>query len=151
MRVNPHEIHVNEPEFYEKLYNFSPELDKDPLHAREIGMQHNIQGTAEFVIHKRRKAAFGVYFSRMQITRIEGLIHAYANKLCDAIRKQKAEEGTVLMRYGINLQSCGPSAEQVLTPFTVSCTDVSQARSFVNIASQDLTGFLKTYRRRRIC
>ena len=98
MRINPHELHINDSEFYEKLYNFSPDLDKDPLHTRELGMTHNIEGTTEFSLHKRRKAAFGVYFSRMQITRLEGLIHLYANKLCDAIREQKFEGAPVSMR-----------------------------------------------------
>lgn len=28
VRINPFEIHINDPSFYDTLYNFNPQLDK---------------------------------------------------------------------------------------------------------------------------
>lgn len=98
VRINPNEIHINDPTFYDKLYNFDVNLDKDPLFTRELGYVKNLQATNPTALHKNRRAAFGLYFSRMQITKLEGLIHQYANRMCGSIIHESKKGGAVYLR-----------------------------------------------------
>jgi hypothetical protein len=102
VRINPHEIHINNPEFYDKLYNSDPKLNKDPLMVRELGMTKNIENTVPWSVHRSRRAAFGVFFSRKQIIQLEGLIHKYANKMSDFIRKEKGMSKPAQMKFVIS-------------------------------------------------
>ncbi|KAK5127636.1 hypothetical protein LTR85_006977 [Meristemomyces frigidus] len=75
IRVNPFEVHILDPSFYDTLYNFSPELDKR-AYATE-----NLQNSPSFDTHKMRRRAFDPYFSRASIQRLEPLVSDMVGKI----------------------------------------------------------------------
>ena len=113
VRINPHEVHISDPEFYYKIYNFDSNLDKDPLFVRELALGKNVQTTVPFALHRRRRAAFGQFFSRMQTTKLEGLIHVFVEKMCKVMEECKGTGKAVSMKWV-------PVTQRMLSLLTIS-------------------------------
>ncbi|KAH9232881.1 hypothetical protein K456DRAFT_1750283 [Colletotrichum gloeosporioides 23] len=76
VRINPDEVHCNDPEFVEAIYaNGAKKRNKSEING---GF-----GTVDHAHHKLRRAAASKYFSRTQIQELEWVIHQHAQRLAD--------------------------------------------------------------------
>ncbi|KAK7450776.1 trichodiene oxygenase [Colletotrichum acutatum] len=93
VRINPDEVHCNDPEFVDVIYaigskkrnkskmfveGFAADLKNRANSRRQGGF-----GTVDHAHHRLRRAAASKYFSRAQITKLEWVIHQDAQRLCD--------------------------------------------------------------------
>ena len=98
VRINPNEVHINDPEFYHKLYNFDPAWSKSPAMVA-LSMHRNIEMTLESGLHKKRRAPFEEFFSRKEITAVEERIRKFSDKLCDAIREAGKKREAIRFQF----------------------------------------------------
>lgn len=83
VRISPHELHINDPEFYDHLYGTTLKLDKNPWITKQFGNQLSTMGTASHDLHKLRRKAIAPFLSSTRIIQLEGLITSKIERLCD--------------------------------------------------------------------
>lgn len=83
VRIGPNEVHVNDPEYYDTLYNFNPHLDK-----RRYAMD-NLHLTPSHAQHKLRRHGLETFFSRGSILAVEWIVKEQVDKLCPPLNLAK--------------------------------------------------------------
>jgi cytochrome P450 len=105
VRINPEELHCNDPDFADEIAPASTARVRD----RHKHFLKSFAGpakvatavTQEHELHRRRKSAVSRFFSRAQILRLEPEILAMAQKMCDKIL-MCAGEGPVEMIHAFS-------------------------------------------------
>jgi cytochrome P450 len=85
VRVNPFELHVKDPSYYDTLFNFNPELDKR-VYATE-----NMQNSPRFETHRIRRKPFDPFFSPAAIHKVEWIIRDSVGKLCTTLEEFRGD------------------------------------------------------------
>jgi len=88
VRVNPWEVHINDPEFYETIYSTTSPFDKLLQHTKWTNSSGSSQSTVLHSIHRSRRAAIGPLFSKRQISLYASEVQARADKLCNKINSE---------------------------------------------------------------
>ncbi|MCJ1432263.1 hypothetical protein MMC27_001619 [Xylographa pallens] len=93
VRINPYELHINDPEFYDEIYvgPTKGKTDKWFWSARMFGIKHSSLTTLPHDLHRGRRAAYAQYFSKQNIRRLEPVIRSRVEKLCS--RFKEAQKG----------------------------------------------------------
>ncbi len=92
VRVNPNEIHVKDPEWYDTLYRAGTAIrDKYPPSAHFAGTPEGTFGTVEHHTHRARKAPLAAYFAKRNTRSAEPIIRNEVDHLCEALQKSYIE------------------------------------------------------------
>jgi cytochrome P450 len=94
VRINPYELHVADPDFYDQLYTGPSQLrDKYEWSARMFGNPLSVLGTVPHEQHRRRRAALNPYFSKQSILRLMPVILSKIRRLCQRFEEfQKSKQ-----------------------------------------------------------
>ncbi|KAK2758476.1 cytochrome P450 [Colletotrichum kahawae] len=88
VRINPHELHVSDHEFFDAIYaGGSARRNKYPPSAGVQGTPDGIFGTVDHELHRRRRAAISGFFSRQSVLNHEDLIHEKVDLLCEVFKQ----------------------------------------------------------------
>ncbi|KAI9783704.1 MAG: hypothetical protein M1839_003552 [Geoglossum umbratile] len=102
IRINPYDLHINDPAFYETVYSRNSPRDKSPRYTHIGGLQDSAFGTSSHRLHRLRRGALNPFFSKRMVTLLEPVIQSKAARLCSRIAEFKG--GTVplpiRMAYG---------------------------------------------------
>ena len=99
MRINPYELHINDPEFYDEVYSGpSKRRDKWQWFYKLFGnTTTSMFGTLPHDLHRQRRAALNPYFSKQSVTRLTPVIQSLVDALCGRFRDaQKSGESVNL-------------------------------------------------------
>ncbi|KAK2729306.1 cytochrome p450 [Colletotrichum kahawae] len=86
IRINPDEVHCSDPNFINTLYaSGGKRRDKSSLFVAGFPSEYvpGGFGTLDHDHHRSRRSAASKHFSRAQIQRLERMVHAAAQRLCD--------------------------------------------------------------------
>ncbi|KAL8995908.1 MAG: hypothetical protein Q9169_004444 [Polycauliona sp. 2 TL-2023] len=101
IRINPFEVHVNDPDFFGKLFvGFSKgKVDRSPWAMRGFGTIGNSHFTTiDHDLHRTRRAPWNPYFSKQSIRRIHPeLIQPLVDKFCARLDQQWKGGKTIIM------------------------------------------------------
>lgn len=87
MRVNPNELHLNDPHFIETIYaGGRHKRNKDQNHAAMSGVKHATNVTIDHEHHRERRGYIANLFSKQSIVRLESLIQAKVDKFVRKLR-----------------------------------------------------------------
>ncbi|KAI9806985.1 MAG: hypothetical protein M1833_002643 [Piccolia ochrophora] len=131
VRINPFELHVNDPEFYEEVYaGTTRTTDKWHWSAKMFGDGGSGFSTVPHELHRRRRAALSPFFSKRSVHRVEPLIQKAVDNLCTRLSEFQELGEPVHLGYG-------------WSAFTADViTDYSFGKSFDLLKTPDLgTGF----------
>jgi Cytochrome P450 len=81
IRIYPHEVHVNDPDFFDTIYS-SERRDKSEYHTRTTPNRLSAFGTTDHDLHRRRPAALNPFFSKGQIRKFSPWIQDRSDILC---------------------------------------------------------------------
>ncbi|KAI9760261.1 MAG: hypothetical protein M4579_001775 [Chaenotheca gracillima] len=100
VRVNPEELHVKDPSWYEVLYTSAAGgvRDKYPPAAAMVGATGGSFGTVSHELHRKRRAALSTYFSKRAVTNLEPFLRTQVDLLCDSLRESLTQDEVVDMR-----------------------------------------------------
>ncbi len=97
-RVSPHELHVNDVEFFDRLNSFQGKWNKDPYTAHQFANPGSLVGTLDHDIHRKRRAAVLPFFSKQKIYALEPFITSMVDKLCDKIQDYRKSGAVMPLR-----------------------------------------------------
>ncbi|KUI67265.1 Trichodiene oxygenase [Cytospora mali] len=87
IRISPHELHVIDPAFFEKLYRQDGHWDKPAWNYGAFGAKVSTIFCTDHATHKARRHAIASFFSKAKVTARQELIRQNVDKLCGRIFK----------------------------------------------------------------
>jgi cytochrome P450 len=100
VRINPHELHINDPEYYDELYGSSTQ--KRDKYSRWVVLSASPGAsfaTVDHAHHRLRRGALNPFFSKRSVMQLEPLIQEKIDKLSK--RFDEAAESGQTMRADI--------------------------------------------------
>ncbi|ORY11484.1 cytochrome P450 [Clohesyomyces aquaticus] len=84
VRINPHEVHISDPEFYDLLYTGThKKRDKWSWFTDAFGIPDSTFSAEKHDVHRVRRAALNPYFSKAKVRSLQPQIEHVVNKLLD--------------------------------------------------------------------
>ena len=82
MRINPYEIHILDPEFFDELYVAPKKADKYLWWVKLAGADGSSFSTVSHSHHRLRRSALNPFFSARSVMQLEPVIRSKVEKLC---------------------------------------------------------------------
>lgn len=97
VRINPYEVHISDPDFYDTLYAASNSNRKDrwSWYTSGLGIPTSTLATVEQGLHRRRRAAMSPFFSKQSVAKLQPMIHERALKLATRLKQLSCNEEIV--------------------------------------------------------
>jgi cytochrome P450 len=100
VRINPHELHVSDPDFYERLYaGGRKRREKWQWHTRGLGLNDSMLATVDHDLHRRRRMAVSGFFSTQSARRLQPLIHERVETLVGRLRASTDSGKVIPMNF----------------------------------------------------
>ncbi|KAL5041487.1 hypothetical protein BDW71DRAFT_217824 [Aspergillus fruticulosus] len=114
VRISPHELHINDPDFYEVLYSHHSPRNKYEYFTKQFGVTRTMVHTVDHYHHRLLRSNMNPYFSTTRVRKQEPAIQSLVDKLCERLLAYK-DTGTP-----INLQHALTCfATDVVTDYTM--------------------------------
>ncbi|CZS92511.1 hypothetical protein WAI453_006722 [Rhynchosporium graminicola] len=124
IRITPTELHIDDPDFYEQLYNRDGKRDKSAYFAGRFGYASDSFSTIGHDRHRMRRKAMGPMFSVKKIEEFQPVILAKVEKFCRKVARY--QDGQVL-----------PLSRALTALTTDIITEYSFARSYDHLDSSN--------------
>ncbi|KAL9582650.1 MAG: hypothetical protein Q9212_003172 [Teloschistes hypoglaucus] len=103
IRFNPDELHINDPEYFDKAYSGIKGRTQKPLRAAEIfGPIATIFGTVDHDLHRTRRAPLDRLFSKKVVNELQSSIVVVIQKLCNRIQNTMKKNEKINLKYAYN-------------------------------------------------
>lgn len=100
VRINPHEVHFNDPDFIDPLFpGPARKTDKHFFTGRRTGTQNSIVATVDHDVHRRRRNTINAFFSSASIRRLEPIMQESMKKLLLRMEEAGKKEEILPMHY----------------------------------------------------
>ncbi|KAG7008897.1 hypothetical protein G7Y79_00004g014810 [Physcia stellaris] len=103
IRINPHEVHINDPEFYDEIYVGASKAKTDKWYwsMRMFGQQDvSAFDTLDHDKHRQRREPWSPFFSKQSVTRLQPLlIQKVVDKLCMRLAEYQSAGKPVVMTH----------------------------------------------------
>ena len=96
VRINPWEVHIADPDFYEILYSTKSRYDKIAALKYRFGIPLSSFDTIGHNHHHQRRSAIGPYFARQKVNDFSPYIQTLALKLCDKLNREYGGKNRVV-------------------------------------------------------
>lgn len=136
IRISPHELHVTDPAFFEKLYSHDGRWNKYDWSYDAFGSKMSTVCSIDHDVHRRRRAPLNAFFSKASISRRQDLIQNLAVKLCDRIDQFCGSTKIINLSHAISAFTRDAAAEYIISKsynnldvedFNAGMTDVFQS------------------------
>ncbi|OCK89514.1 benzoate 4-monooxygenase cytochrome P450 [Cenococcum geophilum 1.58] len=81
VRITPYEIHLSDPENYDRIYHMGTKFWKSPTFYGSFCIPHSTFATPSNEVHKHKRAMLNPIFSRKMVLKLERVVQSKANKL----------------------------------------------------------------------
>jgi cytochrome P450 len=125
IRITPEELHIDDPDYYDTLYERAGRRDKSPYFAGRFGHASDLFSTVHHELHRMRRKPLSPMFSAKRISEFQPVIREKAEKMCQRLSEFE-KDGRV---FSLQL------AMMALT--TDIITEYAFARSYNNLDSQN--------------
>ncbi|ORY07559.1 putative cytochrome P450 [Clohesyomyces aquaticus] len=92
VRITPYEVHINDPKYFNELYNVAKKLDKDPWYYSWLSRNGSIFATIDADHHKLRSSVIKRYFSTASISRIEPVLKTHFAVFCRRLQECREQK-----------------------------------------------------------
>jgi hypothetical protein len=98
IRINPNELHIDEPDYYEELYSAHKPRNKSAFYLNQFQVPGSTFGTADYRLHRVRRAALNPFLSKQTVARLQPMLNFMVEKLCARIEEFRNSGQPMLMR-----------------------------------------------------
>jgi cytochrome P450 len=95
IRITPSELHINDPEYYDTLYDRSGRRDKYSYFSGRFGYASDLFSTIDHDTHRMRRKALSPMFSVKRISQFQPVIREKTEKFCQRL-EEFAKDGRIL-------------------------------------------------------
>ena len=95
IRINPYEIHIATPDFFNEIYSQTEKRDVWGWRKKGFGISVSTLTTLSHDLHRRRRAALNPLFSKQRIVKLQPVIQESVDALMGRIR-ECGEKGEVV-------------------------------------------------------
>ena len=92
IRISPTELHINDPDYYDSLYNRAGRWEKSPYYVNSFGNLVAGFGTVDHDLHRLRRGAIDRFFSKQKVAVLQPVIQRLADKLCMKLEKMRGTD-----------------------------------------------------------
>lgn len=85
VRISPHELHINDPSYYEKLYRQDERWNKYDWAYDAFGAPVSTICSIDHDVHRRRRVPLNPFFSKANVASRQQLILDAASRLCERL------------------------------------------------------------------
>ncbi|KAH8887271.1 cytochrome P450 [Thozetella sp. PMI_491] len=104
VRIAPNEIHLSDPDNYDKVYSVGGNFYKDPVFYSTLGVAAMFTAISNDE-HRRRRAPLNHFFSRRAVLELEDIVQEKAGKLCHRMQNCLSAGSPVDLRSGLRAVS----------------------------------------------
>ena len=99
MRINPRELHIKDPSYYDEIYASSArKREKDPSFVVTFGVPSSMVSTVGHEHHRFRRGLLNSFFSKRSVMELLPLLHEKESKLMQ--RFEKAYQDDKVLQLG---------------------------------------------------
>ncbi|KAF2261425.1 cytochrome P450 [Lojkania enalia] len=102
IRINPHELHVADPDFWDVMYTASTSnnrRDKWTWQTKGLGIPASTLATAEHALHRHRRGALNSFFSMQNVRKLLPVVEERVEALVRRLRSLGEQGEIVAMAY----------------------------------------------------
>lgn len=100
IRINPHELHVSDPEFHSTIYaGVGHKRDRDPWHTKSLTLPDSILASNPHDLHRKRRAALSPFFSMVSTRSLTPVVVDGKNALMARFEGLVGSEEPVNLQY----------------------------------------------------
>jgi cytochrome P450 len=108
VRINPHELHVLDSDFYHNLYaGGSQKRDRDPWHCDGLTVSGSLLATVSHDLHRSRRAALSPFFSMANTRKLQPVVEERVSKLVERLVALKDSGKVVNLLHALSAFSNG--------------------------------------------
>lgn len=97
MRINPRELHIKDPYYYDEIYApASRKREKDPKFVGIFGFPHSMIATVGHDLHRFRRGLLNNFFSKKSVLELSPIMHEKESKLMQ--RFEKAHQNNIVLQ-----------------------------------------------------
>lgn len=85
IRISPHELHVNDPSFFDTIYRQEGRWDRYPWAWDAWGAEGPTIHTADHDRHKARRQPLAPFFSKAKVANRQDMIQRHVDKFCQRL------------------------------------------------------------------
>lgn len=100
VRIAPNEVHLNDPDNYDKIYHVGSKYTKDPVFYISFGARDNSWSTRTNEDHRRLRAPLEPFFARRTVLELEDVAQDKAAKLCRVVNNHISKGEPVDLHAG---------------------------------------------------
>ncbi|KAL8814597.1 MAG: hypothetical protein Q9223_006192 [Gallowayella weberi] len=107
VRINPHELHFNAPDFIDEIYaGTAATRDKFKWTPRMFTARQSAVSTLPHELHRRRRAPMGNYFSKANIRRLEPTILGAVAKFLGRLESYRSSGEVIPLTNALRAMTC---------------------------------------------
>ncbi|KAL6716018.1 hypothetical protein ACLMJK_006980 [Lecanora helva] len=96
IRINPDEVHISDPDFYDIAYASSAQYDKMPKWLDRFGLPGAVQSTVQHELHRNRRMTLNPHFSKKSINTFTWFLQQRNDQLCDRLLQEYKGTGKIV-------------------------------------------------------
>ncbi|KAL5336611.1 cytochrome P450 [Aspergillus crustosus] len=89
VRISPHELHINDPDYYEVLYSRDSPRNKYEYFTKQFGVTRSMVATVDHYHHRLLRSNMNPYFSMARVRKQEPLIQGLVDRLIERLQGYK--------------------------------------------------------------
>ncbi|KAI9702616.1 MAG: hypothetical protein M1820_006122 [Bogoriella megaspora] len=147
VRLNPDDLHFNDPEFYDDIFCVTSGKSEKPFKtANAFGGYPAVIGTTDHDLHKLRRSALNPFFSKRSVNDICPFLIPIVGKFCSRLEEAAKKQEHVNLKYAYAALTMDNIAEYCFskTPDRVLLPDFDKV-GFDNIDSFIDTSLINIY------
>ncbi|KIW33835.1 uncharacterized protein PV07_00654 [Cladophialophora immunda] len=100
VRINPHQVHINDPDFYDEIYApSSKKRDKDPTFVPKFGAPVSVIATVPHEHHRIRRSVLSSFFSKRSVVNLEPIMQEKIDLLAGRLVEAQQTSAVVKLEY----------------------------------------------------
>ena len=105
VRITPDEVHLSDPDNYEKIYYVGTAYSKDPAFYGAFENPNSSFTTPSNELHRIRRSGLNSFFSKKVVLELEDIVHEKVEKLSKLVFRALQSGHAVDMHHGLRAVS----------------------------------------------
>ena len=105
VRITPDEVHLSDPENYEKIYSVGSKYPKAKPYYEAMSCGDSSFTTMSNEEHRVKRARLNPFFSKKKILELEDVAQSKAKKLCDLVAQKFSQGEAMDLHHGFRAVS----------------------------------------------